>query len=92
MTHNADGVREYQSMTRKLLVKRALGLLTLDDQAEIAEDLDAIWRQLSEDQQRELEEWLKLELQPPPKPEIHQAVIDVGFEANDVTVAPRSAA
>jgi hypothetical protein len=92
MMDKSDVVRAYQSLTRELLVKRALRLLSVDDQAEIAERLDALWRRLEADQQQAIEDWLKVELQPLPDSKLHEAASEVGVEAVDITVAPRSAA
>lgn len=90
MTNPDEAVRRYQQQTRALLVRRALGMLTEDDEGEIAELLDDIWRGLSADQRQQIEDWFKTELQPAPNTEIHQEAPEV--EAEDITIAPRSAA
>ena len=90
MSSSNNAVREYQKQTRELLVKRALGLLTIDDEAEIAEQLDDIWRGFSGEQQQAVEKWLKDELQPAPNTDVHQDAQDV--ESDDIMVTPRSAA
>jgi len=58
-TKTVDTLTAYKSLARELLVKRSLGLLSTDDQAEIAEDLDALWRRLEDHEQQAIEEWLK---------------------------------
>jgi hypothetical protein len=81
-------VLRYQQQTRELLVRRALGLLSVDDEGEIAELLDDIWRELSTDQRHQLERWLEGELQPAPDAEVEHDATEV--EAEDITFAPRS--
>lgn len=88
--HEGDAVRRYQNQYRVLVVKRALGLLSTGDEAEVTEILGGIWHRLSADQQREIEAWLEAERRPAPNSEIHADAIEV--EADDITVAPRSAA
>lgn len=90
MTNLDDPVRRYKQQTRELVVKRALGLLSVDDEGEIAELLDDIWRDLLTEQRQQIEDWLKTELEPVPNTEVHQEASDV--EADDITLAPRSAA
>jgi hypothetical protein len=55
--HPEDAVRRYQKETRALLARRALGPLSMDDEGEAAEALDDIWRELSPEQQQEIETW-----------------------------------
>lgn len=85
-----NGVLRYRSMMQEVLVKRALGYLTLDDEAELAELLDDIWRTLSAEQQQEIEDWLEQALAPPADEAWHELPIEV--ESQDIFRAPRSAA
>ena len=91
MTSNENnGVFRDRSMMQEVLVKRALGYLTLDDEAEFAELLDDIWRTLSAEQQQEIEDWLEKVLAPPPDEARHELPAEV--ESQDIFRTPRSAA
>ncbi len=84
-------LHSYQRRTRELLVERALGRLTIDDEGEIAEDLDDIWRMLSAEDRQAVEGWLKTELAPLLEPPEHSPV-GYAIESADLRAAPRSAA
>ena len=55
-------VSAYKELSRKLIAERARGLLSIDDQAEICERLDDLWRNLEYEQQQEIEDWLNSKL------------------------------
>lgn len=51
-------VAEYQSVVVRLLSKRELGI-TADEEGEIAERLDGIWRAMCFDDQLEIDIWVR---------------------------------
>jgi hypothetical protein len=77
-----DRVAEYRTETCTLLVKRALGLLTIED---MAERLDYIWRALTEEQRNEIETWLADQMQPAPNRDHDGNAV----EAEDIAMTPR---
>jgi hypothetical protein len=53
-----DPVRHYLRLAQDLLARRVLDRLSVDDEGELAERLDDVWRELSAEQQQEVEDWL----------------------------------
>jgi len=55
-----DDIQLYQNTIKQMIVMRDLGLLSEDNEGEIIEKLDDIWRDLSMDQKQQIENWFKI--------------------------------
>jgi len=83
----SDLVEAYKHLLSHLLVERALGSVSAEQEAERAEERAVIWDQLSTPEQTELEAWIDSQMNVP-RP---TSAADPGSDYEDPAVRPRNA-